>query len=365
MGIIAVCGNDEGRVSQRALEVFSSLLPEGGGDFAQEIIDGEVANAEGAYEACMRCIEALETLPFFGGKKVVWLRGVTFLGSDVTSEAEHTKKGVLSLIDCCQKGLPQGVDFLVSATALRKARPMEKFLKKQATLELYQRPDASRDGWQNAMKGLIVNETSRRGMECQVDALELFVNRIGCDTRLMINECEKLDIALQSESTSPRSIRVEHVRMWVTESHAGVVFEVGNALSQRNAPLAMQLIDKLLRLDTSKNPVGILRASIIPTVRALFFSKMLSKELGNIRSYQQFNAAITALPAEKKAWLPRKKDGTVSAYQLFLAMGGTRHYSLGELQSALESCLEADKLLVTTSLEPRGILHGLMASICS
>jgi DNA polymerase-3 subunit delta len=80
--IYAVLGSDEAEVKRAAVELASNLTPSGAGDFGLEIIDGAADNADQAEARVRSTIEALQTLPFFGDAKVVWLKNVNFLGDD-------------------------------------------------------------------------------------------------------------------------------------------------------------------------------------------------------------------------------------------------------------------------------------------
>src|SRR5207245_1652600 len=80
--IHAVLGSDEAEVKRVAAELASNLAPPGAGDFGLEAIDGAADNVDQAEARVRSAIEALQTLPFFGSTKVVWLKNVNFLGDD-------------------------------------------------------------------------------------------------------------------------------------------------------------------------------------------------------------------------------------------------------------------------------------------
>ena len=80
--IYAIVGSDEAEVKRVAAELASNLTPSGAGDFGLETIDGAADNAEQAAARVSSTIDALQTLPFFGSTKVVWLKNVNFLGDD-------------------------------------------------------------------------------------------------------------------------------------------------------------------------------------------------------------------------------------------------------------------------------------------
>src|SRR6185436_15063063 len=76
-----VQGDDEFAVKQRARQIFQKWSEETGG-MDHEIIDAQVTNSGEALKALSRLREALQTLPFFGGAKVIWLQNCNFLGDE-------------------------------------------------------------------------------------------------------------------------------------------------------------------------------------------------------------------------------------------------------------------------------------------
>jgi len=69
--VALVWGEDEFTVKQRAKEIYQQWCAELGGT-DHEIIDAAVNNSGEALKALRKIREALQTLPFFGGGKVVW-----------------------------------------------------------------------------------------------------------------------------------------------------------------------------------------------------------------------------------------------------------------------------------------------------
>ena len=69
--VLLVCGEDEFGVKQRARQVFQKWSEELGG-MDHETVDAQAANSGDALKAIFRLREALNTLPFCGGGKVVW-----------------------------------------------------------------------------------------------------------------------------------------------------------------------------------------------------------------------------------------------------------------------------------------------------
>ena len=102
------------------------------------------------------------------------------------------------------------------------------------------------------------------------DSLDLFVLMTGGDRRIVASELEKLDLYL---GPGEREVREEHVRLLVSMSREGIVWDLGTALSERNVRRALGLLDQLLF--QGETAIGILIVAIIPTVRNLLLVKDL------------------------------------------------------------------------------------------
>ena len=354
----AIIGTDEGRVKEEALRLHRELT--GGNDdgFTHETIDGTADNSEGAFQICRSVIEALNTLPFFGGEKVVWLKSATFLIDDVTGRSERTLSGVEALRECLEAGLAGGVTFLLSATGIDKRRAFWKFLNKEATVRNFDKIDTSRDGWEEEVAILVKGRAKDLGIAFEADALELFVMQAGEATRQIGSELEKLDLFLGPDR---RTVTLDDVRRMVPMSRAGIVFEIGKSLQTGDAARAVELIDRLLV--SGESAIGLMRASIIPTVRNLFMARVVADMGVRAGAYPAFAAALDRLPPLKKAWLPQKKAGGVNAYPLFLSLQAARQFSQESLRGLMESALKADKALVTTGLDHRLVLHRFVVEM--
>jgi DNA polymerase-3 subunit delta len=358
----AVIGSDEGLVREKALELHNRLT--GGHDdgFTHEIIDGIADNSDSAFAICSDCVQALQTLPMFGGDKVVWLRNANFLGDNVTGRSQRTEAGVESLRAALEGGMPQGVKFLLTAQGVDKRRAFWKFIEKSAEVLVFDRIDTSHDGWQDQVAALVTGRAAELGLHFEPDALSLFVMLAGEQSQQIGNELEKLDLFLGPDR---RTISEDDVNVLVPLSRAAVVFEIGKSIQNGNAARAIQLIDQQLSADESA--IGIMRASIINVVRNLYLARLIVDNFKTpTGSYQAFAAALNRLPENDRAWLPQKKDGSgVNVFPIFLALPNAANFDLEGLQHVLEATLKADQALVTTGLDHRLILHRLIVEIAS
>lgn len=358
----AIVGSDEGLVRQKSLELYNTLT--GGNDdgFTHETIDGTADNSDAAHDICANAIQSLQTMPMFGGDKVVWLRNVNFLSDSVTGRSQRTEAGVENLRATLEGGLPNGVKLILSALSVDKRRAFWKFVEKNATVEVHDRIDTSRDDWQSQVAHLVTSRATELGLQFEADALEIFVLLAGEQSQQIGNELEKLDLYLGPDR---RTITEADVNVLVPLSRAAVVFEIGKAIQNGKPDRAIQLIDQQLEADESA--IGIMRASIIGVVRNLYMAKLITEQFKTpTNNYQAFAGALNRLPENDRAWLPRKKDGSgVNVFPIFLALPNAAHYDLASLQHLMEATLKADRALVTTGLDHRLVLHRLIAEIAA
>ena len=357
--IYAVLGSDEGAVKSRARELALQLTPKDTGDFGQDLIDGTADNADQAVSRIHAAIEAIQTLPFFGPGKLVWLKDVNFCGDTVTGRSAQVVAGLDQLLQFLSVGMPLGVFFLLSASEVDKRRSFYKSITKIATVEHFDRIDTSRSGWEEEAESLARGLAAERGLIFQPEALEVFVRLAGADTRQLRNELEKIDLYLGEK----REIDMQTVRNLVARTATGVIWELGNAIAKRQLSAALALLDQLLF--QGETPIGILYAAIIPTVRNLLVTKEILETYGvkAPSAPYQFNSVVARLPQAAQNFLPRRKDGNINVYGLGIAACEAHRFSLSQLIRGFEECLKANTQLVTTQLEPRLVLSKLLVSL--
>src|SRR6266496_2020208 len=357
--IYAVLGSDEAEVKRVAAELASNLTPPGAGDFGLGVIDGAADNADQAEARVRSAIEGLQTLPFFGSTKVVWLKNVNFLGDDQKARSAAVQSALEELSELVDSGFGPGVTLLISATDLDKRRSFYNTLLKRAEVQVFDRLDSSRGGWEEEALEMVQQRAKKRKLQFDVDALALFVLLTGGDTRQIDNELEKIDTFLGKDRVANADLVSELVPL----SRAGVIFELGNALAARDLQLSLKLVRRLL--DQGESAIGILLVAIVPTVRNLLLAKDLMERYRLPRPHSpfQFISAINRLPAEATDYLPRKKDGSVNAYALGIAAQQAGRFETTQLIQAMRACLEANVQLVTTQLDHELILTEVVVKL--
>jgi len=357
--VYAVLGSDEAEVKRVAAELATQLTPPETGDFGLEVIDGVAESAEQAMARIRSTIEALQTLPFFGRTKVVWLKNANFLGDTAIARSASVQSALEELSDLVKNGPGSDVILLISATEVDKRRSFYKSLLKLAETQIFDRLDSSRSGWEEEATEIVRSRAKKRKLQFDDAALDLFVLLTGGDTRQIENELEKIDIFLGRD----RGVHADLVRELVPLSRAGVIFELSNALATRDLELALTLVRRLL--DQGESAIGILLVAILPTIRNLLLAKDLMERHRLPRPYSpfQFISAVNRLPPEATDHLPRKKDGSINAYALGIAAQHAHRFETRQLIEAMQACLEANLQLVTTQLDHELVLTEVVVKL--
>ena len=355
----AVVGSDEAEVKRTAAATAEKLMPPDAGDFGLEVIDGAVDNADQATARIRSTIEALQTLPFLGAGKRVWLKNASFLGDSITGRAASVQTALEELAEVMASDFGTDVTLLVSATEVDKRRSFYKALAKNADMQVFDRLDSNRTGWEEEAIEVVCHRAHKRKLQFDDDSLDLFVLLTGGDSRQIENELEKIDLFLQET----RTVSVEVVRELVPLSRAGVIFELGNAMAARDLKRALTLVRRLL--DQGEKPIGILLVAIVPTIRNLLLVKDLMERhrISRPQTPFAFISALNRLPASATEHLPRKRDGSINAYPLGIGAQNAHRFTTEQLIAGMRACLEANVRLVTTQLDHELILTEIVVKL--
>jgi DNA polymerase-3 subunit delta len=351
-------GSDEAAVRNSAFALARELAPDAD-IFGLETIDGRVESADAAVISVQKTIQALLTLPFLGGSKLVWLKNANFLADNVSGRSESVLAALATLCEILNSGLPEGVSFLLSAPLADKRRAAFKTLSKLAVTQVHDLPDLGFRGGEEAIVEWTTARVHERGLQLDADGIEILAARVGLDTLQMESELEKLETAFGKT----RRISADEVRLLVPQTREGGIFDLSRAIEKRNLALALETLDQLLR--QGENGVGILLAAVVPTVRNLLLVKelLVRYKLSAPMQPQYFAGMLKRLSLEATSHLPKKKDGTINAYGLGIAASHAAHFSLSELEEGFAACADANLQLLRGSLTADVILTRLLIQL--
>ncbi len=253
MAVKLIHGTDEYLVSHNARKVVNALCPESEQTLSLETVVGDVKTIDEAVAALKTCIGALRTIGLFGGQKTVWLRDVSIFKDAVISKNETVKDLLGKLADDIKKGLLSGQNLIISAPGVDRRSAFYKVCEAAGAVEAYDLPE------QDYKKKPVIRERAQAlfaQAKCRISpaALDLFLEKVGTDTRQLVMEAEKLMIYIGDR----KEIAVEDVQVITSSSADAITWDFTDALGERKLSEALKILRQLIF--QGEAPIGIMFA---------------------------------------------------------------------------------------------------------
>jgi DNA polymerase-3 subunit delta len=185
-----ICGPDDYLVNRVGKERFDTLAAEADADeFARDVVSGFANKVEEVETAVNRFRDAVQTVPMFGGRRIVWFKDVSFLADTVTGRAEGTLRQVEALQELLAKVNLDEVTVVITAAPVDRRRTFLKWCEANADFAL-----AGGDGENagEALAAVALAEARAMGVTFGGSAVELLLTKVGANTRLLTEEVRKL-----------------------------------------------------------------------------------------------------------------------------------------------------------------------------
>jgi DNA polymerase III subunit delta len=360
--VLLVCGEDDFGVKERARQVFRQWSTEIGG-MDHEIVDASVNHSGEALAVLAKLRAALQTLPFFGSGKVIWLQSCNFLGEERAAEAQAVTENLSDLARELKDFSWQNVRLLVSAGKVDKRKTFYKTLEKIGTVEILAGWSAEDRDWAEQAESFALRALRELDKEISGEALARLVANTGPNPRTLRSEIEKLFLYCGSR---PR-IEIGDVDSIVTRNKQARAFALGDALGERDLPRLLRCLDEELwevRRDPQHSEIGLLYG-LISKVRVLILvtEMMAQKWLRPERDFSRFKTQLARIPAEALPEDKKYNPLAINPYVLFKALGQASNYTQAELIAAMDLLLECNRHLISRSLDPALILQQALVRI--
>lgn len=357
-----VFGEDEFTVKQRARQIYREWTEELGG-MDHEIIDASVANSGEALKALSRLRESLQTLPFFGSAKAVWLQNCNFLGDERTAGGQAVTETLAELAQEWKEFSWDGVRLLISAAKVDKRKVLFKTIDKIGAVESFEAWSPDDRDWADRAEAWARKGVRARQKEISDEALAELISRVGANARQLDGEIEKLSLYVGDQT----SIQVEDVAAICARNKSARAFALGDALGDRDLPRLLRRLDEELwsmKFDSQKSEIGLLYG-LIAKVRAMLLLKEMLRE-GWIKpeaDYQRFKAQLERVPAERLPADRRFNPLALNPYVLYKALSQVKHYTQIELVRAMDRLLQCNQRLVSSGLDESLVLQQTLVQI--
>ena len=362
--VLLVFGDDEFAVKQRARQVYQQWTDELGG-MDHEIIDASVNNSGEALKALAKLREALQTLPFFGGGKVIWFQNCSFLADDRTGSSAAVTETLAELAQELKEFAWQSVRLLISAAKVDKRKVFFKTLDKIGTVESFAGWSVDDRDWASQAEGWVLKSIRARQKEISDEALAELISRVGPNARQLETEVEKLSLYVGDR----KDIDLEDVSTICTRNKMARAFALGDALGDRDLPRLLRRLDEELwevKFDSQKSEIGLLYG-LISKVRAMLLLKEMLRE-GWIKpdgDYNRFKSQLERVPADKLPSDRRYNPLAINPYVLYKALPQVKQYTHTELVQAMDLLLQCNQRLVGSGLDESVVLQQALVQIVS
>jgi len=358
-----VVGKDDFLVQARTKQLVDSLVDKTAGDFGLEIIEGRADNSSQAVTALKRVDEALNTLAFFGGGKTVWLKNANFLGTSRTSEAKDVVEQLESLAVLLKQGLAQGFSLVISATEIDKRRAFYKTIDKVGDVIAIGTSDQWGKVDTEQLESFARAQAKSLGKQIHEDALQTLIELTGGNYRALASEIEKI----ATYAGDRREITGEDVAAVGSASAEAIVWDLGDAIADRKLPTALKILDRLLF--QGENEIGLLFALVNKMRTLLLVRELLDRKLLPAPTdYSRFKLGLQRAIDSAKDDLPadrRFNPLLQHPFALFKATQQAEKFNLAELRRAMELLLNANKRLVSSSIDGRIVLEQAFIAMVS
>ncbi|HTJ00293.1 MAG TPA: hypothetical protein VL527_15535 [Dongiaceae bacterium] len=362
--VLLIHGEDDFAVKQRAREVYQQWCVDLGG-MDHETIDAAAGNSGDSLKALARLREALQTLPFFGGGKAIWLRDCNFLSDDrILAAAAVTE--TLGEIAQELKTFPwQNVRLLISAGKVDKRKVFYKTIEKLGAVETFAGLSAEDRDWAEQAERMALQALRALGKQISDEALAELVARVGPNARLLNNEAEKLALSVGERA----DLDLADVQNVCIQNKTARAFALGDAFGDRNLAELLRRLDEELwemQFDKERSGIGLLYGLISKTRALLFLKEMINEGwLKPTGDYNGFKAQLQRVPKERLPEDRRFNPLALNPYVLFKALPQARQYTSGELVRAMELLLQCNRKLVSSGLDSTMVLQQTLIQIVS
>ncbi|HTG44891.1 MAG TPA: DNA polymerase III subunit delta, partial [Verrucomicrobiae bacterium] len=325
----------------------------------------QVSNSGEALKALARLREALQTLPFFGGAKIIWLQNCNFLGDERAAGAAAVTETLGEIAQELKAFSWQGVRLLISAGKVDKRKTFYKTLEKLGTVETFAAWSMDDKDWVHEAEAAAEKLLRSLKKTCSDETLKLLVLTVGPNNRQLVSEIEKLALYVGERT----EVATEDIKAIITRNKQARAFALGDALGDRNLPELLRRLDEELwemNFDSQKSEIGLLYG-LISKVRAMLFLKEMTREgwitADGERDYNRFKTQLARMPAGHFPDDKRFNPLAINSFVLFKAAPQARRYSTEELVRGMELLLECNQRLIFSNLDESLVLQQTLVQI--
>ncbi|MEO0454538.1 MAG: DNA polymerase III subunit delta, partial [Verrucomicrobiota bacterium] len=350
-----ITGNDEFQVSSRVKSLVDELAPED--KMNLEVIDGRAENVEQACRMIEQWQEAILTLPFLGGRKLIYVKSATFFQDSVIGRSESVQQRLEGILTHLESVGAESVQSLVGAPGADKRKRFYKNFAKVGVCEIYDavelRNAASIDTYLTQVRKLL----REKGIQFEPGVPEAMMELVGNQSRALHSELEKLSLYARPDET----ITEEELREIVSSSQALLVWDLCDAVTEGQTNQATYLVRQLLAQGESEVGILILLSNQIRLAALLSWMR----EAGHARLESKGRSKTVSINPSVTDLLPVTSTGkSPSPYRMGRILSKSAGKSSRTWFRALERLYQTHFKLVGGTSDRARALETMIIEIC-
>lgn len=361
--VCLIVGEDEFSATAAAREKINRFVPPDDQILGLEIIDGQADVIDQALICLRRCWEAIRTIGFLGGRKAVWLRGVNFLGNPIIGRNKAVQEMLQTLAETMSAGIPDG--HLLVITAI-KVDARTSFYKACITHGELIEFNLAEKPWQRDREAMTFawNAFKKAGLQVGRELMEDFVQKVGTDTRQIMQETAKLATYLGEN----HEVQAADIAAITSGARDIFTWDLEDAVGRRDLRQSLQALRQLLfqRIEPIRMIAGLEgRFRLLQILREALDNRWIMTQPLGRDNFKLIMADLPAPLAEQfKQALASEKGTPLHPFVAGKLAGQATLFSGQEIEQRRDWILTARRRMVSSTVPPSLILEYLVLKLC-
>lgn len=359
--VILITGNDAAQIHAEAEQLVRKLV---GAELDPFVCDIVQEGDDGPQPALLFALQrSLQSPPFMGGVKTVWLRHFTaFDGEGDARSQQPLAKALRGLAELVQAGLSADIRLVLDGCGCDGRKALAKACQARGEVRTFNRPDASRRNWEGDMLTCLRQVAAAKGITLSSPVSQALLEILGADTAAVEMELEKV-VCYCGGPGSP--VTVEAVRQVCAGRAEQQFWALNNCLGERSLPAALSAAEDLF----AQSPQAEQTARMLISQAAGFFRQGL-----RLRVYMSEHQLATpsALKSHLERLSPEEKTAVAPGdaalvrmhpYKALKTAEQAQRYAPAEMIRAIRLLRDALWQTTTSSTSPTVALENAIVQI--
>ena len=357
--VVLVTGDDAAMIEAEVAQVIRQVAGDSPDAFSLDIL--RERDGLDLADLLRQVIRSVQSPPFLGGRKTVWLRGFSGFGSESASAAPKSPEaGALrELAERIGKGIPADIALVMDGPGADADKPLARACGAKGRVVVCTRPTLRGKEWRGDMREVITRRAAQKGVRLPEEVAEFLTDAIGTDTGRIEGELEKLICYVGGPERPITRADAEQVCVGQGEE---LPWALTNALGRRNVAEALRVIHVMLEQSRADGEgARLLLAQTAKYFRELLQVKVFMTERGLRTPAAVLGAVQRATAEERQGCLA---DGlaavTGSPYRAKALATDAEAYSGPELIAAVRAARDAYLRCITSGVSERVVLEEIV-----